>query len=221
MLLPHVTTSDLLRHHNNLQRIAFDSYIWLHGTNGIITDTSLPSTLTAAGAGFLTGEDEDDAWDTTDPRIVLNLPERGIYSVTNIGTTTTVTFAGVPALQTIINVNTDQDYDYATIDAGTSLEWSVGGWEEKILMAYIDVLTRLRMRKINPGSVADDDPCYNPAIIFKSLELIFTSQIEEEGDLWTILSNRYYYKYEEQLKMMIPEKSGFETVAEMRWERTS
>lgn len=221
MLLPHVTTADLLRHHNNLQRIVFDGYVWKKGTDGVIASTTIPCTFTSATGDFLTGELEEDSFDTTDKRIVLNIPERGIYDITGIDTDTTITMAAVPALQPVVNVNTDQAYNYATVAVGTSLAWSIGGWEEKILAAYIDILTRLRIRKIDPGAISNNDPAYNPAIIFKALELIFTSQIESDGDLYTVLANRYYYKYEEQLKIIIPETSGYTTVACKEWERTS
>ena len=218
MLLPHVTTADLLRYHNNLQRIGFDSYLWKHGTDGVIAATAIPCTITSATGAFVVTE--VDVWDDTDPRIVVNIPSRGIYAAT-ITAATTITISAIPALQPVVNVNTNQAYNYDTIAVGTSLAWSIGGWEEKILMAYIDILTRLRIRKIDPGSISDSDPAYNPAIIFKALELIFTSQIEADGDLWTVLANRYYYKYEEQLKIIIPETSGLASPAFKTWERTS
>jgi len=217
MLRPHVTTADLLRLHNKLTDYTFPTNVYKKGTDGAIAATTLPLTFTSATGDFLTGT--DDNFDSTDPTIVLNIPERGFYDSTAIVSDTELTIDWMPGVTPSINIDSGRAYDYKTVAIGTSLRWSLGGWEEKLLMAYKMLVNTLCKRGIEPHTINDNDHAYSDSITYKAMELIATALVESPDDYWAMMGSHYRALYSSELDSVKAHYSGLTTVAPIYWER--
>ena len=218
-LLTHITTRDLMDRHNDLLRDSFPNEYLQNGTDGVITGTTVPCTFTSASLQLYhyipdhEGEIDKDLQkvkllaDNTDFVLpVLNIPRVGFFRITGITDNQTCTIDYMtPSVQLIINRGLGLDLDATTITAATGLAWSLGGKEEKIALAYCDLVTDLIKRNaITAESLNDDDPSYVQALSYKSLELTFTALMKESGDNASILANRYYHLYKSELEIAKP-----------------
>jgi len=228
MLRPHVTTEDLYRVHPDLPWSQFatttargTAKYYSKGIDGVIgSDVTLPLAFTSATGAF-EGGGSTDAWTVTDPTIILNIPERGFYAITEITDDDELTIDWLPSMTSIINVVQSKDYDYKTVTAGTALKYEVGGYADTLMQAYIDVCMELRKRKTYPSEISDNEPILNNCIIYRALSIIFNAQTQAIDDI-AMYHARYYQKmYEKELQTAAPFYSGIDTVAPITWSRSS
>ena len=228
MLRPHVTTEDLYRVHPDLPWSQFSTTTargtakyYSKGVDGVIgSDVTLPLAFSSTQGDFKTAAPADQ-WDTSDPTIILNIPERGFYAITSITSDTALLIDWLPSMTSIINVVQSKDYDYKTVTAGTALKYEVGGYADTLMQAYIDVCMELRKRKTYPFDISDNEPILNNCIIYRALSIIFNAQTAAIDDI-PMYHARYYQKmYEKELQTAAPFYSGIDTVAPITWSRSS
>jgi len=228
MLRPHVTTEDLYRVHPDLPWSQFSTTTargtekyYSKGVDGVIgTDVTLPLAFSSTLGDFKTAAPADQ-WDTSDPTIILNVPERGFYDVTSITSDTALLIDWLPAMTPVINVVGSLDYDYKTVEAGTALKYEVGGYADTLMQAFVDVCMELRKRKTYPSDINDDEPIFNNCIIYRALSIIFNAQIAMPDDVNLYHAKRYHAMYDKELQTAMPEMSGISTVAPLSWGRSS
>jgi len=232
-LLSHIDTGALVDVHDDLPKDAFPGKHWYRGTDGVITGSTVPCTFTSASLqlNHYIPEADLDSLNTDVSKVktisdnvdyvlpVLNIYKVGFFRVTSVTDNQTCTIDYMaPSIQLIINRGLNLDLDADDVTPATGLRWSLGGVEEKIAIAYADLVTELIKRKaITAESLVDNDPSYVQALRAHSLQLIYTSLITAPDDSATGLAAMYYRMYQKELTDAKP--YGYEQKAVKRWER--
>jgi len=226
MLRPHVTTEDLYRVHAGLPWSQFPDVTdrgaekpYLKGT-GTIPTTTLPIQFTRTAGDAISTWNGSFTSTMLEPTVLMNIPERGFFAL-SVGLAEMVVIDWLPSMTPLINTQNDLEYDYKTVEAGTGLRYSIGGYEDKIMLAYIDVVMELRKRKTYPSAISNNDRIFNSCIIYRALELIYKEAAVTPEDMNMSLARLYKRDYEKELQTAMPEMSGINTVAPVTWGRSS
>lgn len=149
---------------------------------------------------------------------VLNVHNRGFYMVSKILDNTSCEIINLnPSEKTILDLAFGRD-DPTEVEVGTDLQWSLGGYEDKIALAYTNLITELIKRKaVTAAYIDSNDPMYNQALRYHALQLIYMALSVEPGDKAERLAGTYYQLYQKELTNVSP--TGYIHTSHKEFER--
>jgi len=219
--------------HNDLLADRFPNEYLQAGSDGVIVGTSVPCTFSSSSLALNhyipdcdaeTLDNEAQRVKTLSSNVdyvlpVLNIPTVGFFRITEVLTNQSCTIDYMsPSIQLIINRGLRLDLNATAITAATGLSWSLGGKEEKIALAYADLVTELIKRKaITADFIDSDDPSYVQALRYHSLQLVYMALIAMPDDNASRLTSNYYHLYQKELTTAKP--YGYAQKATQMWTR--
>ena len=235
MQLQLITTESLIQRQDDLLNYAF-SQEWQKGVDGVITsdtagtDIELPCNFASASME-LTHWFDNEILDNeaekitlaedkrTLPLPILNIPNRGFFKVKSISSNQVCVLDVVtPAFNLAMNRWRYETQSSTDLTTGTALEWSLGGFEGKIAIAYETLLSDLTMADSCPTGTGNLDASYKQAIEFKALEMICNSLTKQPDDHFYRQSYKYRKEYQNQLNSVTTNSSL--KIACKEWNRT-
>lgn len=226
MLRCHITTNDLRLFQNDIVNSQFPGWFWQRGSDGAITSggsfTGANLSLNDKGVDAVSGAVVTPTGRAFELEHILNLAGHGFYQVKTITNNGTAVLRHVPSYQARINDLEGLEYADATFTADTALEWSFGGWEDKVLASYITLLDDLISLGVETSSIDSDDMTFNTTLTYKALEMICMALMTEPDGLMAAKAGMWGKKYSQLMQQHSASfNANTQSVESGDWGRTS
>ena len=225
MLKPHINTAYLIMLQDDILKHSFAPSFWQRGpactldTSGNFYAANLRLLDTDGSQAHAPSSGTDLSFDFSK---VLCISGVGYFQVSSITNNNGAVLRAIPAIQSIINAYSGEEVTESAFSTVTSAEWSFGGWEHKLAMAYQQLLADLYSRDVLPYDFADTEPVYCDAPAYKALELVCLSLATDPNGHFRDLATWYHGKYQSQLENVRGVYSGSDkTRASQEWSRSS